>query len=129
MERADVENRSTLELLREIGGKTTLLVAKEIELARVELKQDLQQRLAVWKAYAVAAVFATTALNLFVVAGVLAASGRVAGWIAASIAAVGALLVAAAAVWIGRRRLAGPPLAVSRQSIEEDLEWARQRIA
>jgi hypothetical protein len=51
------------------------------------------------------------------------------GWAAALIIAGAALAVAAAAAVSGWSRRVRAPLARTRESVKEDLEWVKQRIA
>jgi Putative Actinobacterial Holin-X, holin superfamily III len=120
---------STVELLREIGSKARLLAEKEVELARVELKSDFDAELAMVKRLAVAGVFAITALNLAFVAGAFALAERMEGWVAAAILAGVALAIAIVAGLVGWRRRVKEPLAVTRETLQEDVRWAKERLA
>jgi peptidoglycan/LPS O-acetylase OafA/YrhL len=120
---------STRELLREITAKAALLARKEIELARAEIKHDFESEVATVKALAVAAVFAITTLNLLLVAAVFALTPYFEGWLAALVVAGSALLVAAVVGAIGWSRRVTHPLERTRRSIEEDVKWAKERLA
>jgi hypothetical protein len=120
---------STVELLREIGSKARLLAEKEIELARAELRSDLAAAFAMAKRLAVAAVFAVTALNLLFVAGAFALTEWMEGWAAALVMTGVALGIAAIAAAIGWRARPTEPLARTRESLEEDVRWAKERLA
>jgi uncharacterized membrane protein YqjE len=113
-------------LMREIASKMTQLAAKEVELARVEMKQDLASVLTTLKSFAVAAVFAITALNLLIVACVWAIAERTTleGWAVAAIAAGVAAGIAAAAAWFGWRKRPAEPLERTRRTLQEDIRWA-----
>ena len=63
---------STLELVRRLLQTGSLLIKKEVELARAELKADLQAQLLMAKRLAVAAVLALLGINLLLVAVVFA---------------------------------------------------------
>lgn len=122
--------RSTVDLLREIASKARLLAEKEVELARVELKSDFAAELAMVKRLAIAAVFAITALNMLFVAGAAVIAERwLDGWAAALVMAGIALAIAAIAGAIGWKRRVKEPLAVTRESLEEDVRWAKERLA
>lgn len=77
---------------------------------------------------AVGAVAALAGVNLLLVAAVLALTA----WLPAWLAAVGlgaALLVLGAAVgWVGWTRRVTTPLALTRKTLREDLQWARERL-
>lgn len=123
-----VEALSTRELIGEIMGKGTLLLRKEAELAKAEIRADLKSHLAMAKGLAVAALFGLLGLNALVVALVFGLTAWMPGWLAALIIA-GVLLVLAALIgYIGwRRRVI--PLTVTRKTLKEDVQWAKQQLA
>jgi hypothetical protein len=122
----DLTNRA---LISEITGKASLLARKEIELAKAEIRADVHAQLGMVKALGVAAIAALLGLNLLLVAGVLALGLKIAGWLAALI--VGGLLLVAAAVmgYVGWRRMVKTPLALTRQTLKEDVRWVKERLA
>ena len=119
----------TAALIREIGAKATLLARKEIDLARVELRKDFESELAMVKGLAVAAVFGITTLTLLFVAGAFALGQVVAGWIAALILAGVALVIAAIAGLVGWHKRVTRPLEKTQRTLQEDVRWARERLA
>jgi Putative Actinobacterial Holin-X, holin superfamily III len=122
----DLTNRA---LISEITGKASLLARKEIELAKAEIRADVHAQLGMVKALGVAAIAALLGLNLLLVAGVLALGLKIAGWLVALI--VGGLLLVAAAVmgYVGWRRMVRTPLALTRQTLKEDVRWVKERLA
>jgi hypothetical protein len=116
-------------LLGEITGKATLLARKEIELAKAEIREDLRAQLGMVKALSVAMVAALLGVNLLFVAGVLALALTMPGWLAALIVGGGLLLIAAIAAYLGWRRLVTNPLAKTRQTLKEDMQWVKERLA
>ena len=123
------EQRSTADLVREIASKTTALVGKEVELARVELKNDFRSELATLKSFAVAAVAAMLMLDALLIAGVIALMPYVDGRLAALAIAGAFLLIALAAAAIGWRHHVKKPLARTRKTIEQDVQWAKEQLA
>ncbi len=122
----ELSNRA---LLGEITGKASLLVQKEIELAKAEIRADLRTQLGTVKAFGVAAIAALLGLNLLLVAGVLALGLKIAAWLAALIVG-GALLVTAVIVgYVGWRHMVTNPLALTRQTLKEDVRWMKERLA
>lgn len=119
---------STRELIGEIAGKATRLIKTEAELAKAELKADLQSELAMAKGFAVALVCALLGLNTLLVALVFGLTVWMPGWLAALI--MGGVMLGLAAI-IGfiswSRRVT--PLAATRKSLQEDLQWAKERLA
>jgi hypothetical protein len=120
---------SNRELIREITGKATLLVKKEVELAKAEIRADLTSELQMAKALAVAAVVALLALNALVVAGILALAIVVPGWAAALIVTGVLLAVTAVLGYVGWRRHVDHPLALTRRTLREDVQWIKERAA
>jgi len=126
---ASARELSNRALLGEITGKASLLVQKEIELAKAEIRADVQTQLGTVKAFGVAAIAALLGLNLLLVAGVLALGLKIAAWLAALIVG-GALLVTAAIVgYVGWRHMVTNPLALTRQTLKEDVRWMKERLA
>jgi uncharacterized membrane protein YqjE len=123
------EQRSTAELVREIASKATALVGKEVELARVELKNDFASELATLKSFAVAAVAAMLMLDALLIAGVIALMPYVDGRLAALALAGAFLLIALVAAAIGWRHHVKKPLARTRKTVEQDLQWAKEQLA
>jgi len=120
---------SNRELLGEITGKASLLVRKEIELAKAELRADFKAQLSMVTMLAVAAVIALVGVNILVVAGVLALGLVMAGWLAGLIVAFVLLAGAGVVGYIGSRRILTNPLAVTRQTLKEDVRWLKERLA
>jgi Putative Actinobacterial Holin-X, holin superfamily III len=122
----ELSNRA---LIGEITDKASLLAKKEIELAKTELRADLKAQLGMVKALGIAALAALLGLNLLLVAGVLALGLTIASWLAALIVG-GVMLVAAALLgYIGWKRMVTNPLAVTRQTLKEDVRWVKERLA
>jgi len=122
----DLSNRA---LIREITTKVSVLAQKELELAKAEIRADLNAELATIKALGVAAIAALIGVNLLLVAPILALALVIPGWLAA-LAVAGAILVTASIVgYIGWRRLVRRPLPLTRQTLKEDMRWVKERLA
>ena len=119
----------TAELLRQITAKSALLVRKEIELARAEIKSDFESELTMWKALGVAGVLAVTTLNLLLVGAVFGLTRYLEGWQAALLVAAATLLVAVAVGVFGWKRRVRRPLERTRRTLVEDAKWAKERLA
>jgi Putative Actinobacterial Holin-X, holin superfamily III len=116
-------------LISEITGKASLLARKEIELAKTEIRADVKAELGMVKALGVATIAALLGLNLLLVAGVLALGLKIASWLAALIIA-GLLLVTGVVLgYVGWRRMVTTPLALTRQTLKEDVRWVKERLA
>lgn len=125
---------STRELVRRIGETGSRLVAKELELARTEVRANVQAELSMAKLLGVAVVGALSGVTLLVVAGMLAIAERLAlsldalAVVTSMIAALG-LGAAIALAYVGWRRRVSRPLAVTRKTVTEDMRWVKQRVA
>lgn len=122
----ELSNRA---LIGQITGKASLLVRKEIEFAKAEIRADVKAQLGVVKALGIAGLAALLGLNLLLVAGVLALGIKIAAWLAALI--LGGLLLVAGAVagYVGWRRMVTTPLALTRRTLKEDVRWVKERLA
>ncbi len=123
------ETLSTRELLADITGKVSLLVKKEVELATTEVKADLQKELAMVKLLGASVVAALLGLNMLLVAAVFALAVKMPGWVAALVVGGIVLLVAAVLGSIGWSRRVTAPLAMTRKTLKEDVQWAKERVA
>lgn len=123
-----VQAMSTRELIGEILGKASLLIKTEAELAKAEIKADLQSQLAMVKGLAVAMVCGLLALNMLLVALVLGLATWIPGWLAALIIAGVLLALGAVIGYVGWTRRA-IPLAVTRKTLREGVQWAKERLA
>ena len=120
---------STRELIVEITEKVTLLARKEVELAKTEIKADLEAELSTAKGLGVAALGAVLGLNMLLVALVLALATYIPAWLAAVLLG-GALLVISGIVgYLSWTRRVTKPLAVTRKTLKEDVQWAKERLA
>ena len=117
-----------LDLLRQVARTGTQLVEQDIELARAELKADLRAQLRMVGRIAAAALLVLLAINLLLVAVVLALARVMPGWLAALLVAVVLLAGGAAFGWAAWRGRSGVPLAATRKKVKEDLEWAKERL-
>src|SRR5262245_43144848 len=118
----DRRHLSTRELLSRVVRTGSRLVSKEIELARAELKADIESELAMIKMLAAAAVGALLGVNLLLVALVIGLSHWIPAWLAA--VALGALILVVSALvgYIGWQRRVSKPLAVTRRTVTEDVQ-------
>jgi hypothetical protein len=130
-ESRDLDSRSltTVELFSRIASKTTLLVNKEIDLLREESREDLRSELASIKGLAAAAVAAIAALNLALTAAVFALASHMAPVSAALILAAIALAIAIGAAAIAWRKHVEQPLDLTRKTVKEDVQWAKEQMA
>ncbi|HYD48638.1 MAG TPA: phage holin family protein [Terriglobales bacterium] len=120
---------STMDLMGEIASKTALLVRKEVDLARTELKADLQSELSMVKRLAIAGVAGMAALNLLLVAAVFALAPYLDARFGALLLAGALVLITLIAGVTGWKQHVGQPLARTRKTLKEDVQWAKEELA
>ena len=125
----EARSLSTVELVSRLVKAGSLLIAKEVELARAEIKADLQAELGVLKLLIAAAVAAVLGVNLLFVSAVFALAQWLPGWLAALAFAGMVLAIAIGLGLIGWARRVSSPLAVTRKTVKEDMQWAKERLA
>src|SRR5258705_252191 len=120
---------STVALMRRILGLGSLLIHKEVELARAELDEDLHAAVGMVKLLGPAALLAVLGLDLILMAAVLALAAWLPAWAVAL--ALGGLLLAVAAVLgaVAWSRRVQAPLDLTRKTVKEDLQLAKERLA
>jgi uncharacterized membrane protein YqjE len=119
---------STPQLISEAAREAVTLVKSEIELAKVELKDDLKSEVQALAGLSVAGLCALLMVNLLLVAAVLGLAAVMPGWLAALIVAAVVGLAGGIAGAIGWKHVK-MPLARTRRSLEEDARWMKERTA
>jgi uncharacterized membrane protein YqjE len=130
VERNDVRDRPTGELMRELSDQTTVLVRKEIALAKAELAEKGKKAGVGAGMFGAAAVFGAGAFAAITACAVLALATFLAGWLAALIVAVVYVAIAGALAMRGKNQVkqATPPVPQRAvDSTKEDLEWVKTR--
>ena len=122
---------STRELVTELARKASLLAHKEIALARTEVKEQIRTEVVMASGLGVAGVCALLTLELLLVAVVLALAGAgvLPGWAAALVVAAVVLAIGTVAGLLGWRKRIREPLPVTRRSVQENVRWAKERMA
>ncbi len=121
----------TRDLVTELARKASLLARKEVELAKAELKADIRAEMRMAGGLGVAGVCALFTVQLLLTATVLAImqAGLLPGWAAALVVAAVVLAVGTGVgLWSWARRVR-KPLDATRHSLQEDVRWAKERIA
>ena len=121
----------TKDLVTEVARKASALARKEVELAKAELKTDLRSEMKMAGGLGAAGLFGIWGVELLLVAIVLALmeSGVLPGWAAALIVAAVVFAIGAGIGLWGWSRRVKKPLDTTRRSLEEDVRWARERLA
>ena len=125
----DGRQLSTRELLSRILHTGSQLVSKEIDLAREEVKANLEAELAMVKLLGIAGAGGLVGLNLLLVAMVFALAHVMPGWLAALLLGGVIFVISAIVGYIGWQRRVTRPLAVTRKTVTEDLQWVKERLA
>lgn len=120
---------STRELVSEIASKAYMLVGKEVDLAKAELREDLRAQLTMVKALGVALVSGVAGLSVLLVAAALALAHVMPAWLAALLVGALVLAFAVAAGLYGWSRRVRSPLDATRRTLREDLQWAKERLS
>jgi putative superfamily III holin-X len=130
--RAEVlRQMQTRELVTEAGRKASLLVKKEIELAKAELRAQVRSEIKMASGLGVAGVCALIGLEMLLVALALGLMERgvLPGWAAALVIAGVVLAIGAGAGLWGWAKRVRKPLETTQRSVKEDVRWARERMA
>jgi len=132
LERGDpLRAASTRDLVTQLTQKTSLLARKEIELAKAELKDDVRTEIKMASGLGVAGVCALFTVQLLLVAVVFALfeGGVLPGWAASLVVAAVVLAIGTAAGLWGWAKRVRQPLDTTRRSLQENVRFAKERIA
>ena len=122
--------RSVPQILEDIASNLTQIVQAEFRLAKSELKEGAEKVAGPGAALGAGMALAFFGLGFLLLAAMYALSLVMAGWLAALI--VGGVVTVAAGILIGAggmklKRLNLTP-GKTIQTLEEDLQWAKQQI-
>jgi hypothetical protein len=126
---SDLERQRTAKLLGDAVRTGKELLHQELDLARAELKANLRSEAAMAKGLGLAGVCALLAANLLLVAVAFALSLFMPGWLAALIVASVVLAVGTIAGLVGWRKRVRRPLALTQRTLQDDWQWAKERLA
>ena len=127
--RERVTRLSTVQLVREIAVQASLLVKKQVQMAKTELKADARTEAKVAGGLGIAAVGVIITVTLLLVTGAFALALVMPAWGAGLI--VTGVVAAAVAIVAGLswKRRARTPLATSRRELKQDVRFTRERFA
>jgi len=124
-----VTRLSTVQLLKEIASQGSLLVKKQIALAKTELKSDARTEAKVAGGLGLAAVGAIITLTLLLVTGAFALALVLPAW-AAGLIVTGVVAVAVAVLaGVSWNRRIRTPLQRSRDELKQDVRFTKERFA
>jgi hypothetical protein len=124
----ELRERPVGELLKQLASETTMLVRKEIDLAKAEFAEKGRKAgpgFGMWGAAGVVALLALGALTAFLI---LALDSFMPNWLAALVVAAVYGAIAGGLYVTGKERVAQAGPAKPEQTIEtlkEDVEWAK----
>jgi uncharacterized membrane protein YqjE len=126
----ELRDRPTGDLLRRLSEETTTLVKQEVELAKAELQEKGKQAGMGAGMFGGAGLFGVGAFAALTACIIAALELAMPLWLAALIVAVVYAAVAGVLAMSGKRKVgeAAPPVPEqARDSVKEDVEWAKTR--
>jgi len=120
---------STVQTVREFVTGAEDLFRKHIELAQAELKANVRAEARAFGALGIGALTALIAATLFLVTGALALATVMRPWIAGLVVSCTVAVVAGAFAAIGWQRRVRQPLLLTREALERDARWMKERLA
>ncbi len=126
-----LRSASTKDLVTQLAQKASLLARKEIELAKVELKADLRSEIKMASGLGAAGVCALVTFQLLLTAIVFALfeAQVMPGWAASLLVAAVVLAIGTAAGLWGWAKRVKKPLDTTRRSLQDNVRFAKERIA
>jgi putative superfamily III holin-X len=123
------ETMSSAELFKELSANASLLLKRQVKLAKIEAGQDLQKGKTMVELLGVASLCAYAGILLCLVAAALAIGAALDGryWAGALIVA-GALFVPALVTGlVGYRKRPSDPLSRTRAELTKEMSWVKHR--
>jgi hypothetical protein len=127
--RERITGLSTLQLVKEIALQSSLLVKKQVELAKTELKADVRTEAKVAGGLGVAAVCAIITVTLLLVTAAFALSLVMPAWAAGLIVSGFVAAVAAVVAGISWKRRVRQPMEASRHELKRGIQFTKERFA
>jgi uncharacterized membrane protein YqjE len=129
--RADLRERPTGELVKDLSTQVSALVRQELELAKVELSAKGKQAGIGAGLFGGAGLLALYGAGAITAAAILGLATAVAGWLAAIIVAVVWFAIAGVLALMGKRRAqqAGPPVPEQTvATVKEDVRFTKEHV-
>jgi hypothetical protein len=122
---------SSADLVKELSADLSLLLQRQVKLARLELEQQLRQGKSTARLISFAGLTAYAGAILLLVAAAIGLGAAFGGRAWAGALVVGGVLVATAAVpaLLGYRRRPRLPLARTRAELSKELDWVKLRTS
>jgi hypothetical protein len=125
----DARALSTPQLIARIAETGSLLVEKEVELAREELKTDVRAGLGGAGLLAGALGAGLLGVICLLLAGVFVLAWWMPAWLAALVVAAALLAAGVGLGLMGWGRVKRVPLPITRKTVTEELQWVKERLA
>jgi hypothetical protein len=121
--------RPVSQILQEIVTHVTEIIRSEVRLARAEVREDVTQVSRASVFFVIGGVFGFHALGLILLGLVYALGGTVPLWLSAVIVGIGASVVAAIFLQIGRTKLKQTSLKPDKtiRSLQENVTWIKKQ--
>jgi hypothetical protein len=124
----DLQDLSTVELVKQITAEVGHLAQKQIQLAKAELKSDLKSEAVMVGGLSVAAVAGLCTLNLLLVTAIFALSLVLPGWGAGLIVSGSTLVIAGVIALVAWSKRVRSPMARTKRTLREDVQWTKERL-
>jgi uncharacterized membrane protein YqjE len=126
---AQLSERSTAELVKQLADQTTALVRQEVELAKAELSEKGKRAGIGAGMFGGAGAVGLYALGALTAAIILVLATALDAWLAALIVAVVYGAIAGVLALMGKKKVEGATPAAPERTVEtvkEDVEWVKQ---
>jgi len=128
--RPDVENRTVGELLGKVTTDLSTLMRQEVELAKVEIKEEATETAKAGAMLGAGGLVGYLALLILLLAAAWALAEALPLWASLLIVGVLTAIVAAVLISVGRSKLSAIPAAPNTiETLQEDVTWAKQQIS
>ena len=117
------------ELMGEIRDQVTLLVRKQLDLAKTELRADIKSEAVMAGGLGAAALFGIVTLTMLFVTAAFALALVMPAWAAGLVVSGFLLVLTGASALFGWSRRVRTPLKRTRETLKEDVQWTKQRLA
>ena len=128
-QRERITGLSTLQLVKEIAIQSGLLVKKQVELAKTEIKADVSTEAKVAGGLGVAAICGIIFVSLLLVTAAFALSLVMPAWGAGLIVSGFVAAVAAVVAGVSWRKRIRKPMEASRHELQRGLHFTKERFA
>jgi len=124
---AGPQELGTQQLVQQIAADVKDLAHLEVELAKAEAKVDLESEVDMAKGMVISAVCALIGVNMLIISAVFALAPQYA-WVAALIIGLVLLSISGFAGFFGWQKAEKHPLGITRKTLMEDVQWAKEHL-